>query len=140
VKQLRVGALSASIFRNDVTRDGEVSTFHSVVISRGYKDSIDGSWKNSNSFTARDLPVLGRLIELTRDQLLLLDGADIVSDDLREILAGAKKSIRTSRKNGNGQEPAAEPVNGSMEGISRSSTRGVSESHTTMESRGDAAE
>src|SRR5438105_713246 len=120
LKQFRYGNLSAAVFKNAVARDGEPpSVFHTVVVSRGYKDA-DGTWRNSNSFAARDLPIVSELLALAYRHVLILDGADIVSDDLREAIGG-KKTARPRRNgrpdadsadgNGDGEATTANPVN-----------------------------
>ena len=90
VRRLQHGALSVSLFPNVVTRDGETSTFHSAVVTRSFRDGDE--WRTSNSFTARDLPILIRLLECAYDEMLCLDGQP--SDDLRERLTGKRARAR----------------------------------------------
>lgn len=53
-KDFRCGAVSASVWPQTRTVEGETVTFYSVKIEKAFKDGDD--WKHSNVFSAEDLP------------------------------------------------------------------------------------
>lgn len=56
-KQFRAGAISASIWRNQVAgKDGRPAEFMSVTFRRSYKDKESEEWKTTNSLKAMDIP------------------------------------------------------------------------------------
>ena len=57
VQRFRSGSVSASIWKNEPTSGGN---FYSVTFSRSYRQ--DEEWKNADSFGARDLLDLRRVI------------------------------------------------------------------------------
>ena len=55
-KVIRVGAISATIWKNKAkTSAGKDTTFYSTSLQRGYRDE-KGQWKTATSFGVRDLP------------------------------------------------------------------------------------
>lgn len=77
-KKLRAGALSATIWKNAVQKDGRSFETHSVVIARGYKNK-QGEWQNSSSFRAQDLPQAALLLQEAY-KFLVMNGAGIESE------------------------------------------------------------
>ena len=55
-KTFRQGSCSASVFVNELNKDGRKMQMKSVVLQRSYKAGDE--WKNTNSYTANDLPKL----------------------------------------------------------------------------------
>lgn len=53
-KQLRCGPISASIWAQAKTVNGEMVKFYSISIDKTYRDG--GEWKHTKSFAAEDLP------------------------------------------------------------------------------------
>jgi len=62
----RSGTICASVWDNEVERDGEVRAFKSISFDRRYKDK-DGEWQSTNSLRVSDIPraimVLGKAFE-----------------------------------------------------------------------------
>jgi hypothetical protein len=54
-KVFKMGAVRASIFRNDFERDGKTVPLRKVVLEVRYKDK-NGEWKGSNSFSTNEIP------------------------------------------------------------------------------------
>ncbi len=54
-KKFRAGAVSATIWRNERQKDGQVFSYPSISLDRSYKDQ-SGEWKNSSSLRAADIP------------------------------------------------------------------------------------
>ena len=54
VEEFRSGAVRATIWRNEIPRDGETVVVHNIQIYRTYRDQ-DGEWHESSSFRERDL-------------------------------------------------------------------------------------
>ena len=53
-KKFKCGPVSASIWSESKTVNGAAVKFYSISITKAYKDGDD--WKNTNSFSAEDLP------------------------------------------------------------------------------------
>ena len=56
IKVIRNGCCSASIFENEIQRNGKTMTVTKVTVNKSYKDGQD--WKTTNSFEINDLPKL----------------------------------------------------------------------------------
>lgn len=61
-KVIRFGAISASVFTNEIETDGGKRTIRNVKLQRRYRDSA-GEWKTSASFTLADLPTAVAVLE-----------------------------------------------------------------------------
>ena len=69
VKRFSDRLLSVCIWKNKGTgRDGEETEFHTVSVSRGYKDR-SGEFKNTNSLRPEDLPAVRELLTQAEDFL-----------------------------------------------------------------------
>ena len=61
-KRFKCGPISASIWAESKTVEGEMVKFYSININRIYKknnddnDNDDGEWKYTNTYQAEDLP------------------------------------------------------------------------------------
>ena len=53
-KRFNCGPVSASIWANNKTVNGDTLKFYSVTINKAYKEDED--WKHTNSFDIEDLP------------------------------------------------------------------------------------
>ncbi len=56
-KKFRAGGITATIWQNNVAKDGKETSFNTVNLERSYKDK-EGNWQSTNSFRASDLPKL----------------------------------------------------------------------------------
>ena len=56
-KKFRAGAISATIWQNNIEKDGKLASFNSVSLERVYKDK-EGNWQTTCNFRANDLPKL----------------------------------------------------------------------------------
>lgn len=54
-KKFRAGAIAATVWANDVIRDGKKVTYRTVSFERSYKDK-DDTWKQTNSLRTTDIP------------------------------------------------------------------------------------
>ncbi len=54
-KKFRAGAISATVWKNTQEKDGKTYDFHSISLTRSYKDQ-SGAWKHAASFREQDLP------------------------------------------------------------------------------------
>jgi hypothetical protein len=71
VKKVRAGAISVSIFENaGKGRNGEATTFSSVVLQKRYKDQ-NGDWQTSGSLNVNDLPKAALLLQEAYRHLVL---------------------------------------------------------------------
>ena len=65
-QKFRVGNVSATIWKNEIKKDGKIKEFKTVTFERIYKDKED-EWQTSNSLNVQDLPkamtVLGKAYE-----------------------------------------------------------------------------
>ena len=69
VKSFRLGNVSASIFENDVQRDGQSRSYSNVKLEKRYRDR-SGNWKSTNSFSLDELLRLQVLMGKTIDCLV----------------------------------------------------------------------
>jgi len=58
-KRFKCGPISASIWSQGKTVDGQMVKFYSINIDKTYKDADE--WKHTNSFAAEDLPKVALL-------------------------------------------------------------------------------
>jgi hypothetical protein len=63
----RIGAISASVFVNEVDGEGGKRTVRNVNLQRRYKDGQD--WKSSSSFSLADLPAAIAVLNLAFNHL-----------------------------------------------------------------------
>ena len=73
IKKFSAGAVSVSIFENSAKgRDGNATTFRSVVLQRRYKDK-NGDWQSTNNYRTNDLPKVATLMQKAYEFLLVRD-------------------------------------------------------------------
>jgi hypothetical protein len=53
--KFRAGAIAATIWSNESTRDGKKVVYHSVSFERSYKDKND-QWQTTNNLRTQDIP------------------------------------------------------------------------------------
>jgi len=63
-KTFRIGAVSASVFVNEIETDNGKRRIRSVNLQRRYRDDNDGEWKSSNSFGLGELPQAQAVFDL----------------------------------------------------------------------------
>jgi hypothetical protein len=63
----RIGAISASVFVNEVDGEGGKRTVRNVNLQRRYKDGDE--WKSSSSFSLSDLPAAIAVLNLAFEHL-----------------------------------------------------------------------
>lgn len=68
IKRFRIGAISAAIWRN-TTKDKKV--WYATTILRSYR--TEDGWKETASFSARDLPVIAKLTDIASRRILELE-------------------------------------------------------------------
>ena len=67
IDSVRVGAVSANIFKNERKDGGE--PFYSASVTKSYKDQKSGEWQQTSSFGKRDLDSLSQVITVARAQI-----------------------------------------------------------------------
>ena len=72
IKKLTSGALEASIWANEVKKDGKSLTFYSVRIDKNYKDK-EGKWKKSTNYNFNEILVVSHLAERCYEYLVEYD-------------------------------------------------------------------
>ena len=79
IKVIRVGGISASVWKDDVEKDGATVVRHSVRIQKRFRQD-NGEWKNTDYFFPEDLPKL-QLVAAKAFELVSLkeseDGAGV---------------------------------------------------------------
>ena len=63
-KVFRIGAVSASVFVNEIETNGGKRTIRNVNLQRRYKDGDE--WKSASSFSLTDLPNAIRVLQLAQ--------------------------------------------------------------------------
>jgi len=71
-KVIRFGAISASVFVNEIVTDGGKRTIRNVKLQRRYKSGDE--WKSSSSFTLTDLPTAVAVLERAMDYVADKEG------------------------------------------------------------------
>ncbi len=55
-RTFRIGAVSASVFVNEIDTEGGKRQVRNVSLQRRYRDDKDGDWKSSSSFGLAEMP------------------------------------------------------------------------------------
>lgn len=76
-KRIRCGAISASIWVDRKTVEGKIVEYHSISVTKSYKDGDE--WKHTNSFNAEDLPKVA-LIATEAYKFIKLNMSDVHTD------------------------------------------------------------
>lgn len=72
IKILEAWPIKAAIWANEIEKDGQTRTLHSVTFERRYKDRT-GRWQSAHSFDAEDLPKLALLAAKAFEHLVLFN-------------------------------------------------------------------
>lgn len=73
-QKFRAGAITATVWKNDVIKDGDNASFNSITIERSYKDK-DGNWQTTHSFRTNDLPRLALVAQKAFDYVVTSQSA-----------------------------------------------------------------
>jgi len=72
---IRFGAISASVFGNEIETDGGKKTIRNVKLQRRYRER-GGEWKTSCSFTLADLPVAVEVLKQATEYIAHLEASE----------------------------------------------------------------
>ena len=61
-QKFRAGSITATVWKNDIVKDGVNASFNSITLERSYKDK-DGNWQTTHSFRINDLPRLSMVTQ-----------------------------------------------------------------------------
>lgn len=73
VKIFRQGSCSASVFANEVRKNGKSFPMQKVSVQKSYKDGDE--WKNTSSYDINDLPKLALVASKAYEFLTCKEGA-----------------------------------------------------------------
>ena len=78
VKEFRVGAIKASIWRNEVqdSESGRTTVQHSVRVQKRYRDTKSGEWKDTNYYFQNDLSKLILVVQKAYEFVSLVESDD----------------------------------------------------------------
>ena len=77
-KKFRAGAISATIWRNSITKkDGSSAEIKTVSFQRSYKDKETDKWKNTSSLRSMDLPKAIVVLNKAYEYLVLNGQSDV---------------------------------------------------------------
>jgi len=76
-KRIRCGAISASIWVDRKNMEGKIVEYHSISITKSYKDGDE--WKHTNNFNAEDLPKVA-LVATEAYKFIRLNSSDLSAD------------------------------------------------------------
>ena len=77
-KKFRAGAISATIWRNQITtKDGQDREVRTVSFQRSYKDKDTDEWKTTSSLRAMDLPKAVVVLNKAYEYLVLNSQGDL---------------------------------------------------------------
>lgn len=57
VAKFKAGQISSALWENEITVNGKKVTVLKASVQRRYKDSKDGQWKSSGSFSRNEIPL-----------------------------------------------------------------------------------
>jgi hypothetical protein len=57
VAKFKAGQISSALWENEITVNGKKVTVLKASVQRRYKDSKDGQWKSSTSFSRNEIPL-----------------------------------------------------------------------------------
>ena len=57
VTKFKAGQISSALWENEITVNGKKVTVLKASVQRRYKDSKDGQWKSSTSFSRNEIPL-----------------------------------------------------------------------------------
>lgn len=78
-KQFRAGAISATIWRNNITKkDGSSAEIMTISFQRSYKDKETAEWKKTSSMRSMDLPKAVVVLNKAYEYLVLNGKSDLV--------------------------------------------------------------
>ena len=63
-KVFRIGAVSASVFHNEIETDAGTRRIRNVNLQRRYREDSDGEWKSASSFALAELPQAATVLKL----------------------------------------------------------------------------
>lgn len=78
VKEFRVGAIKASIWRNEVqdSESGRTTVQHSVRVQKRYREAKSGEWKDTDYYFQNDLPKLELVVRKAFEFVALVESED----------------------------------------------------------------
>ena len=83
-KKFRAGTVSATVWQNKgKNREGEGVIFRTVSLQRGYKDR-EGTWKNTASLRANDLPRVTVVLQKAYEYLVMGNAQGQSDEDIAE--------------------------------------------------------
>lgn len=74
VKTFRQGSCSASVFSNEIKKNGKTIPMQKVSVQKNYK--AGNEWKSTNSYDVNDLPKLALVASKAYDCLTSKEGAE----------------------------------------------------------------
>jgi hypothetical protein len=74
-KKFRAGPVAATVWSNDVVRDGKTLSYKTISFERSYKDK-KGEWQSTNSLRVGDVPRAMLVLGKAYEYLALNDGAE----------------------------------------------------------------
>jgi len=77
VKTIRFGSISASVFENEIDKEGGVTSLLTVNLQRRYRDS-DGQWKSNTSFTLAELPAAIEVLRRAMEYIAVQKDGDML--------------------------------------------------------------
>ncbi len=86
IKTFRAGNCSASIFENEIEKDGEKIKIPKVVLDVGYKND-KGEWQKTNSLDFNEVPRVRLVLDKAYEWIALKKG--LVKDALSDPIAPA---------------------------------------------------
>ena len=76
-KRVSAGAIQASVWRNEIQKDGKISEYKTISFDRRYKDKKTGEWKSTNSMRITDLPKAIAVLSKVYEYLVIKENDDI---------------------------------------------------------------
>ncbi|MCB9358644.1 hypothetical protein H6503_01810 [Candidatus Woesearchaeota archaeon] len=69
-KRFKAGSITATVWLNNIEKDGKLASYSSITLERSYKDK-DGNWQTTNSFRSNDLPKLALVAQKAYEHVMM---------------------------------------------------------------------
>jgi len=70
VAKFKAGQISSALWENEITVNGKKVTMLKASVQRRYKDSKDGQWKSSGSFSRNEIPLAIYCLEKSFEHMI----------------------------------------------------------------------
>lgn len=81
VQKFRAGSVTATVWKNEQTKDGKTFDYFTVAIERSYQDK-DKVWQKTSSMRVTDLPKVTLVAEKAYEYLVMAKEEKVVTEEV----------------------------------------------------------